>query len=132
MSRLRIDTRAPQGTCGAEARVSGEILFAASPRISIACTTAKRSIRSRSRSSRPRPAINWATASAASIIWSMRMRSSSGKLHLGFPQYLIPEMSAEILWRAQVDLLPVQHSGQLGFHRGQLQQARLTAGLELH
>src|SRR6185369_7361476 len=132
MSRLRIATMAPHGICGAAARVSGEILFAASPRISMARTTAKSSIRSTSRSAWVRPAMNCATASAASTMWRRRTRSSSRILRLGGPQYLFAEISAEILRRAQVDLLPSQQAGQLRLHGGQPEQARLTARLELH
>src|SRR6476646_470605 len=65
-------------------------------------------------------------------MWRIRTRSSSRILDLGRPQDSVAEIPAEILRRAQVDLFPAQHRGQLGFHHGQPEEARLTAGLELH
>src|ERR1700688_3521053 len=132
MSRLRIDTMALQGICGAAARASGETRLAASPKTSMACTKAKSSIRLWSSSSRLRPATNCAIASAASIMWRMRARSSSRILNLRGPQYLVAEMPAEVLRGAQVDLVRAKHGAELGFHRGQPEQAWLTARLELH
>jgi hypothetical protein len=38
---------------------------------------------------------------------------------------------AEVARRAQVDLLPAEHGRELDLHRGEPEQARLAAGLEL-
>ncbi len=104
---------------------------AASPMTSIARTSAKSSIWSRSRSLRSRPATNPSAAFAASIICSTRIASSGRILNLGRPHDLVAEMAAEVLGRSEVDPSVAEHGREFGFHPGEPDEPRFLSRLEL-
>lgn len=71
--------------------------------ISAALTSAKTSIWSEFKSARCRPLTKLSALSAALIMCKIRMRSSSGILHLGGAHHLVSEISAELLRGSQID-----------------------------
>src|SRR5215204_1250495 len=109
------------------ALMDGDTFAAASPNTSTARTRAKSNIKSASRSPRSRPATKCETASAASIMWRMRVRSSGCILHLGSAQHLFPKILAQVLRRAQVDLAAPNELGQLELDSCEAEQAGLFA-----
>jgi len=113
------------------ARSSSGTRFAASPIISSNRTSARLNCRSLSRSERFRPR----AISTASRAWSSMWRrhtfaSRSDVLHLGFCQRPVAEMTAQELWRVQVNFTP-QDPAKLSLHAEEF-QTRSVTWLELH
>ena len=120
-----------QGMSGLAARISRDKRDAASPMISIARASASNSISSESRSARSRPATNFATVSAASIICSRRIRSSGSILNFGRTNDLVTEMPAEVLCGPQVNASSANQIREFGFHPCEREHAGGPSWFEL-
>src|SRR5262245_20615375 len=71
-------------------------------------------------------------ASAASIMWRMRLASSGRILHFGGAFDFVPEQPTEVAGGAKVDRPSTDNFGHLCLDRRQADQARLLAHLEFH
>src|SRR3984893_11865246 len=96
------DDQRPGNVGSAVSRGDALTLLPASPTISIALTSAKTSIRSASKSLRGLPETKPHAVSAASILWSRRIRSSGGKLDLSRSFDCLAEMRTEFICGPQV------------------------------
>src|SRR5579883_2707614 len=100
--------------------------------ISISLTRARASLRSLSRWARVRPRTNPTASRAASSMWRRRTRSSFRIEHFGLLEDLLPEVTAQVLRRAQVHCASPQECREFTFQARNAQQSRNMARFELH